>query len=137
MPRDAYISPYAFGGLRGVSRGEEIMSRILLARPFDGKLIFYSSLFQAGIDRVVAIDEEIPYLGKHAIPKKRYYAVACPDAMTIRQSLQAYFNRYLPPDWFRKFENFPIMSLQSFVGDLLVSYQLGKPLLSTLPLPDL
>jgi hypothetical protein len=141
MPRDAYISAYALGGLEGFYAGTEILSKIGLGRSFDSKLVFYSSLFQAGIDRVVLTNEEItaiPSAEKHpAIPKRRYHLVACREASAIRESLKSYFNRYLPSEWFRKVEHVPILGLWSFIGDLLTSYQLGKPLLRTLSLPDL
>jgi hypothetical protein len=113
-----------------------------LGRSFDGELVFYSALFQAGIDRVVLINEEITEaLGAKkypAIPERRYNLVACPKSSTIRNSLKTYFNRYLPPsERFPRVENMPIWGLWSFIGDLLTSYHLGKPLLLTLPLPDL
>ena len=137
MPRDAYLSTYAMGGLSGFCDAQDIVSRIGLGRPFDGKLVFYSSLFQAGIDRVVGVDQEIEQIQKDPIPPKRHHVVACSDAAPLRKCLQAYFDYYLQPEWFRQREHLPTLSLASFLGDLLISLRLGRPLLTSLPLPDL
>jgi hypothetical protein len=91
MPRDAYMSPYAKGALGGYCSAQNIMSRICLGRPLDGELIFYSSLFQAGIDRVVIVDGEIESQ-KDEIPERRRHIISCADTVKLRQSLDDYFN---------------------------------------------
>jgi hypothetical protein len=137
MPRDAYISPYEIGGLHGFCAGQNILSKVLLGRPFDGKIVFYSSLFQAGVDRVVAIIEEAQHFKADSLPPHRSYTLSCPETEKVRQVLRDYFSNYLGADWFRQEDKLPILNLWCFLGDLLTSFHLGKPLLRTLSTPDL
>jgi hypothetical protein len=137
MPRDAYISPYEVGGLHGFCAGQNILAKVLLGRPYDGKLVFYCSLFQAGIDRVVTIKEEEQYLKREPISPGRTYTLSCPEAERVRESFKAYFNHYLQPNWFQREDHRPVLSLWCFLGDVLTSYHLRKPLLRTLATPDL
>src|SRR5947207_7833785 len=104
MPRDAYISPYTIGGLNGFCTGQDALSRIALGRPFNGQIVFYSSLFQAGVDRIVGVDEELRDVSMGSIPKKRLHVVACPESIAIRKSVREYFDHYLKEDWFRQRE---------------------------------
>jgi hypothetical protein len=137
MPRDAYISPYEVGGLHGFCAVQNILSKVWLGRPFNGKIVFYSSLFQAGVDRVVAIKEEAQHFKADSLPPNRSYTLSCPQAEKVREALKEYFSHYLGPDWFRELDKLPVLNLWSFLGDLLTSFHLRKPLLRTLSTPDL
>lgn len=138
MPRDAYLSPYEIGGLSGYAAAQNIISTIALGRPTDTELIFYSSLFQAGVDRVVVIKEEVQDL-KHfdIIPHKRCKILSSSDSTVTRDSVKNFFNTYLEADWFHRPEHLETLNLYCFLGDLLMSLRLGKPLLTSLALPDL
>lgn len=137
MPRDAYFSPYAIGGLSGYCHGQDLFSKLVFGRPLDGKLVFYSSLFQAGIDRVVVVDQEFQQTGPEEIPQNRLHVVPFENSSVLRESLRHYFDHYLPTDWFRKSEYEGALKLWAFLGDLLTSFHLRRPLLTTLSLPDL
>ncbi|MFN0139658.1 MAG: hypothetical protein ACKVQW_06185 [Pyrinomonadaceae bacterium] len=135
MPRDAYISIYELGGLDGYCEGMNITSTIGLGRPFNGKFVFYSSLFQAGVDRII-VDEKVPQDLRKNIPQRRLHISSSSGWDLAYRSVRAYFDNYLDAGWDRKPEHKAISRLLYFLTDLLVSFRLGRPLLTTLQLPD-
>ena len=137
MPRDAYISLYSLGAVDGYCHGQNILSSIGLGRPFDGKIVFYSSLFQAGIDRVVVLEEDVKYIQADRLPERRLHVSQCSDASLLRSAIRSYFDHFLGPDWAAKVEALPIIGLECFLGDLLTSLRLGRPLLRATSYPDL
>jgi hypothetical protein len=136
MPRDAYISIYGLGGLDGFCEGMNIASKIGLGRSFNGKLIFYSSLFQAGLDRVI-VGEEVPQDLRRQIPQHRLHVLPTAGYELFYLSIQAYFENYLGADWHWKPDYQDVGRLRYFLIDLLASFHLGRPLLTTLRMPDI
>jgi hypothetical protein len=136
MPRDAYISIYGLGGLAGFCRGVNIASQIGLGRPTDGQFVFYSSLFQAGLDRIVTTNVT-PLNLQQQIPAYRLHILESSNYELVYFSVRAFFDHYMGSDWQQKKDIEAVQSLHYFITDLLVSFHLGRPLLTTLPCPDI
>jgi hypothetical protein len=137
MPRDAYISYQGHVILFTFCHFHNIFSRILLERPLQGEMLFYSSLFQAGLDRVVTVEED----GTHVFgaPSRRIKVFSLADRDLIRDSVNSYFDSYLGSNWLKeeKPEGTGIFRLREFLCDLLISYRLRRPLLAPLSIPSL
>jgi hypothetical protein len=141
MPREAYISTSQLATLDGWCRYQNLVSTVLLGRSLHGKMLFYSSLFQAGLDRVVIVKEEssasLPAALLEEVPSQRVAVFSLPDRASISHAISDYFESYLGSDWWRKPENERAISLSIFLADLLTSYRLRRPLLAPLSIPKL
>ena len=122
--------------MQGFCEGMNIASKIGLGRPVNGELVFYCSLFQAGIDRVI-IGKEVPKDLRKQIPQHRFHVLPSADYWVILLSLQAYFEHYLGTAWDKKPEHKEIRLLRDFLADLLASFNLERPLVAIFGMPDI
>lgn len=137
MPRDAYISRGGTIVLHAVAYTQNMISSVLLGRSLQVKMLFYSSLFQAGLDRFVIVKEDDIAPQLKGVPSRRVEVVSLTDRDPIRASISAYFESYLGPFRSRKPDSGRVTYLSEFIGDLVTSYRLRRPLLAPLPIPSL
>src|SRR5690242_18824301 len=130
MPREAYISAYGLGELKGWCRAQDLFSRFAVGRPLDGELVFYASLFQAGVDRLIVVDGEIDSVVMqkgYQVPERRRKTVQFPQLESIQKAVQSYFEEHLGKEWWRRKETRPGLDLYCDLVQLITSFRLKKP----------
>lgn len=134
--RKGYIGSFQLGYIGGANKALEIASDVTGESGCDIENIFYSSAFQAGIDKFV-----LPQLKEEHRPKSLFVTnhtsyINENDSKNHYQIIDNAFSNYLPEDWKAKEEYKKLFGLTNFLAEMIDAMATGTSLLTVNGIPD-
>lgn len=134
--RKGYIGSFQLGYIGGANKALEITSDVTGESGCDIENIFYSSAFQAGIDKFV-----LPQLKEEHRPKSLFVTnhtsyINENDSKNHYQILDNAFSNYLPEDWKAKEEYRNLFGLENCLTEMIDAMATGTSLLTVNGIPD-
>jgi len=136
MGNRVYLSPYQVGHIEGLEKAMSFMSEMFLGRPSGIEAVFYASLFQTGVSKLVVPQSVLKEVPSSDFVQGRTEAIDPQISDHDYKVVKSIFSQYLPEDYFRHEKYSDVWTLEVLLSDLCVGLRQNIGILFPGPIPQ-